>query len=229
MVDALRASATISSLVAEGARRVWVATEVDQARAMKDRLGDALLIGEREGFPPPGFDGNNSPRGIRQLAVDGRDVVFTSTTGAVRLGQLEGASLVLVGTTVNATAVAELIAGRDDDASVFAIAAGLRGRPGGTEEDWIGAALIAKLLAERGYGWIDEESSGGIHWPESLAAESVREGFFAGGHGRSLIAKGLSEDVADCSQIDWIDAVAAVVDYLEIGGGPRVAELERIA
>ena len=52
MVDALRASATITSLMAAGARRVWVATEVEQAGAMKERLGDAFLVGEREGFPP---------------------------------------------------------------------------------------------------------------------------------------------------------------------------------
>jgi len=34
MIDALRASATITSLMAAGARRVWVATEVEQAHAM---------------------------------------------------------------------------------------------------------------------------------------------------------------------------------------------------
>ena len=68
MVDALRASATITSLMAAGARRVWVATEVAQAWAMKDRLAaegtEAFLIGERNGFPPPGFDAGNSPRGV---------------------------------------------------------------------------------------------------------------------------------------------------------------------
>ena len=229
MVDALRASATITSLVAEGARRVWVATEVEQARAMKEQLGDAILIGERDGFPPPGFDGNNSPRGIRELEVDGRDVVFTSTTGAARLGQLEGASLALVGTTINATRVTELIADREDDSPVFTIAAGSRGRPGGTEEDWIGAALIAERLTAHGFAWIDEEVGRDANWPTTLDATSVREGFFAGGNGRNLVAKGLSDDVADCSQIDWIDAVAAVVGYHESDDGPPVAELERIA
>jgi phosphosulfolactate phosphohydrolase-like enzyme len=60
MVDALRASATITALIAAGARRAWVATEIEQAHAMKARLvqegtGEPILLGEDEGFPPPGF------------------------------------------------------------------------------------------------------------------------------------------------------------------------------
>lgn len=229
MVDALRASATITSMMAAGARRVWVATEVEQARAMKERLGDALLVGERDGFPPPGFDANNSPRGVMEMPLDGRDAVFTSTTGAARLAQLQGTSLALVGTVVNAALVARVAAQRAGEQRVFSIAAGLRGSPGGTEEDWIGAALIAERLCEHGYDWVNRDLGIDGYWPPVLDAPSVRQGFFDGAHGRTLIDKGLASDVEDCAALDWIDAVAAVVGYLEIDDGPPIAELERIA
>jgi phosphosulfolactate phosphohydrolase-like enzyme len=206
MVDALRASATITSLIAAGARRVWVATEVEQAHAMKERLGDALLVGEREGFPPPGFDANNSPRGVMELALEGRDAVFTSTTGAARV-----------------------VAERAGEMPVYSIAAGLRGAPGGTEEDWIGAALIADRLAEHGFDWINRELGMQGYWPPVLDAPSVRQGFFDGAHGRTLIDKGLASDIEDCAALDWIDAVAAVAGYLSIDDGPPIAELQRIA
>ena len=233
LVDALRASATITSLMAAGARRVWVATEVEQARAMKSRLAgegddDAFLVGEREGFPPPGFDAGNSPRGVLELPLEGRDAVFTSTTGAARLGQLAGTSLAVVGTTVNAALVAETVAQRAGEAPVFSIAAGLRGSPGGTEEDWIGAALIADRLAEHGFDWLNPDL-GETYWPPLLGAAGVRDGFVNGAHGQFLVGKGLRSDVEDCASIDWIDAVAAVSGYLPIDDGPPVAELERIA
>jgi 2-phosphosulfolactate phosphatase len=219
MVDALRASATITSLIAAGARRVWVATEVEHA----------LLVGEREGFPPPGFDANNSPRGVMELALEGRDAVFTSTTGAARLGQLRGTALALVGTAVNAGLAARVVAERAGEMPVYSIAAGLRGAPGGTEEDWIGAALIADRLAEHGFDWINRELGMQGYWPPVLDAPSVRQGFFDGAHGRTLIDKGLASDIEDCAALDWIDAVAAVAGYLSIDDGPPIAELQRIA
>lgn len=228
MIDALRASATITSLMAAGARRVWVATEVEQAHAMKERLGDVLLVGERDGFPPPGFDANNSPRGVMDLPLEGRDAVFTSTTGAARLGQLQGCLLALVGTAVNASLVARVVAEKAGDAPVFSIAAGLRGAPGGTEEDWIGAALIAERLVEHDFDWLNRDLGVQGYWPPVLDAPSVRQGFFDGAHGRTLIDKGLASDIEDCAALDWIDAVAAVLDYLSIDDGPPIAELGRI-
>lgn len=229
VVDALRASATITSLMAAGVQRVWVATEVEQAHAMKERLGDALLVGERDGFPPPGFDAGNSPRGVMDLLLDGREAVFTSTTGSARLGQLQGAALALVGTAVNAGLVARVLAERAGENPVFAVAAGLRGAPGGTEEDWIGAALIADRLGEHGFDWINRDLGMQGYWPSVLDAPSVRQGFIDGWHGRSLVDKGLASDIEDCAALDWIDAVAAVAGYLSIDDGPPVAELERIA
>jgi 2-phosphosulfolactate phosphatase len=233
MVDALRASATITALIAAGARRVWVATEIEQAHAMKARLvqegiGEPILLGEREGFPPPGFDAGNSPRDAMALPINGRDAVFTSTTGSARLGQLEGTSLAVVGSTVNADRVARIVAERAGDRPVFAIAAGLRGAPGGTEEDWIGAAVIAERLTEHDFEWVNRGLGARGYWPATLDAESVLDGFTAGAHGRVLAGKGLGADVEDCARIDWIDAVAQVVGYLPIDEGPPIAELARL-
>ncbi len=229
MVDALRASATVTSLIAAGAQRVWVATEVEQAHGMKERLENAFLVGERHGFPPPGFDAGNSPRGVMDLALEGRAAVFTSTTGSARLGQLEGAALAIVGSPVNAGLVARVISERAGDLPVFCIAAGLRGSPGGTEEDWIGAALIAERLTEHDFTWINRDLGVQGYWPPMLDAPSVRQGFFDGAHGRTLVDKGLSSDIEDCAALDWIDAVAAVEGYLSIDDGPPIAELGRIA
>ncbi len=228
MVDALRASATITALTSAGAGTIFVATHVEQARRVKEQIGDVLLIGEREGFPPEGFDAGNSPEEVLGLGVEGRQIAFTSTTGAARLGQLRGAHAVLVGGPVNATAVVEAAARLASAAGhpVYALAAGLTGRPGGTEEDWLGAALLAQGLAGRGYDWVNRAEHLGEHWPAELTPEGVREGFFAGAHGQSLVEKGLSNDITACSRIDWLPVVAQVVGYREIDDGPPVAELK---
>lgn len=237
MVDALRASATITSMVQNGARRVWVATHVDQARDLARELrgegGEVFLVGERGGFPPDGFDAGNTPEGVAELELEGRQVVFTSTTGAARLGQLEGAPAVLVGSPVNVTAVARAARAHADGSGsrarpVYAIAAGLTGRRGGTAEDWLGAALVAQELARAGYAWRDRDDGAGERWPaDELTAEEVARRFAGSLNGRGLEEKGLGADVAACSRVDWLDAVARVVGYRRIDDGPPVAELAR--
>jgi len=228
MVDALRASATITAPTSAGAGTIFVATHVEQARRVKDQIGDVLLVGEREGFPPEGFDAGNSPEEVLGLGVEGRQIAFTSTTGAARLGQLRGAAAVLVGGPVNATAAvdAALRLAGTGGYPVYAVAAGLTGRPGGTEEDWIGAALLAQGLAGHGYDWLNRDEHLGEHWPAELTPEGVREGFFAGGHGQTLVEKGLADDITACSRVDWLPVVAQVVGYREIDDGPPVAELK---
>lgn len=228
MVDALRASATITALTSAGAGTIFVATHVEQARRVKEQLGDVLLVGEREGFPPEGFDAGNSPEEVLGLGVEGRQIVFTSTTGAARLGQLRGATAILVGGPVNATATVEgaLRLSGAGAYPVYALAAGLTGRAGGTEEDWLGAALLAQGLAGQGYDWINYDEHLGEHWPAELTPSGVREGFFAGGHGQSLVEKGLADDITACSRVDWLPVVAQVVGYREIDDGPPVAELK---
>jgi len=266
MVDALRASATITSMIQSGARRVWVATHVEQARELARELGEVFLVGERGGFPPEGFDAGNTPGGVAELDLEGREVVFTSTTGAARLGQLEGAAAVLVGSPVNVSAVARAAdaraanartaparaarppgaRARDADARdaegradreggatdgaafrrVYAIAAGLTGRDGGTEEDWLGAALVAQRLAREGYAWEGRDEGEEEHWPAGeITPGVVARRFAASPNGRGLEDKGLGADVAACSRVDWLDAVARVVGYRRIDDGPPVAEL----
>ena len=129
---------------------------------------------------------------------------------------------------MNAGLVARVVAERAADLPVFCVSAGLRGSPGGTEEDWIGAALIAERLTDHDYEWINRDLGIEGYWPPMLDAPSVRQGFFDGAHGRTLVDKGLSSDIEDCAALDWIDAVAAVAGYLSIDDGPPIAELERV-
>ena len=106
VVDALRASATITLLLHRGASEVIVVREVAEAHAYRDAHPGSLLVGERGGLKVDGFDLGNSPTEIQRADVRGKAVAFTSTTGAQRMVACLGASAILVGTTINATAVA---------------------------------------------------------------------------------------------------------------------------
>ena len=140
MVDVLRATSTIVQALDAGYRTVYCCAEVEEARALKEELGDAVLGGERGGDPLPGFDFGNSP--LEYLSPQAEEVVITTTNGTRAVVGAANCDLVLVGSMLNLDAVAAAARERDEDVEV--VCAGLRGGP--SEDDAYCAGRIAALL-----------------------------------------------------------------------------------
>ena len=141
VVDVLRATSTIVQALDAGYRTVYCCAEVEEARALKEELGDAVLGGERGGNPLPGFDLGNSP--LEYLSPQAEEVVITTTNGTrAVVGAAANCDHVLVGSMLNLDAVAATARGRGEDVEV--VCAGLRGGP--SEDDAYCAGRIAALL-----------------------------------------------------------------------------------
>jgi 2-phosphosulfolactate phosphatase len=141
VVDVLRATSTIVQALDAGYRTVYCCAEIEEARALRDELGDAILGGERGGDPLPGFDLGNSP--LEYLSPMAEEVVLTTTNGTrAVVGAAANCDHVLVGSMLNLDAVAATARGRGEDVEV--VCAGLRGGP--SEDDAYCAGRIAALL-----------------------------------------------------------------------------------
>jgi 2-phosphosulfolactate phosphatase len=124
VLDVMRATSTIVQAVASGYRRVLCCAEIEEARALRDELGDAVLAGERKGQPIPGFDLGNSPLEFREPRAEA--LVLTTTNGTRAI--VEAASrcdLVLVGSLLNLDTVATAARERGEDVEI--VCAGLLG------------------------------------------------------------------------------------------------------
>lgn len=144
VVDVLRASSTIAQALAAGYRRVLCCAELDEARALRDRLGEGVLAGERRAAAVPGFDLGNSPREF--LEPRGETLILSTTNGTRAIvAAAANAETVLVGSLLNLEAVvgAALEAGTD----VEVVCAGVDGRF--TLDDAYCAGRIAELLGGR--------------------------------------------------------------------------------
>lgn len=210
IVDALRASATAAMLCEAGARSILAVREVEEARRARQEMPGALLFGERGGLPPEGFDYGNSPREAGH--AKGRDVIFTTTTGAGRLIAAWQAHTVLMGSTVNASATARAAAeaGRD----VVLIPAGLTGDPNfDAQEDRCAAVAIAMKAG----GAIGEGRDLFEHWRERIDAEGFDALFAGAPHAAKLRRIGLEEDIAWCAQVDVTASVPRAAARTELG------------
>jgi len=106
VIDELRASSTITTILDGGCATLYVTAGLDAARQLAREHG-ALLAGERRGFAPRGFDFDNSPLQISRGDVRGRVVVLSTSNGTKVLGWVRGAPAALVGCLLNARACAE--------------------------------------------------------------------------------------------------------------------------
>ena len=155
VVDVIRATTLAVTAVASG-RRCLVATDRDDAMAIRMRIGRALLSGEIGGELPDGFDMNNSPADLAGRADTDRALIMVSTSGAplmIEAGRRPGGADVACLRNYSAVAT-DLIA---DHRRVAIIGAGSRGEF--REEDQLCCAWIGRLLQDAGYAAETEETS----------------------------------------------------------------------
>ncbi len=210
IVDALRASATAAYMLDAGATEILAVREVDEAYALKREYPDAVLAGERRGLPLEGFELGNSPREVS--AARGKQVIFTTTTGAGRLVQAWGAHAVYMGSPVNATAVAQAALVHQCD--IVLIPAGLMSDPAyNAQEDWVGAAAIA-MAGEKLADALDLGEGGHkyTYWNDRILCDGVAVLFESAPHAQNLREVGMADDVPFCAQIDTVDAVPMASD-----------------
>lgn len=127
MVDALRAGATIITAVHNGCDRIVPADEPSEAAAIK-RIseGNVILCGEVGAKKVSGFDLGNSPLEYTREAVRDQVVLYATSNGSAAVRYLSSAEHVLIGTFLNATAVAQRACEYGLD--VVIVCAGLEGQ-----------------------------------------------------------------------------------------------------
>jgi 2-phosphosulfolactate phosphatase len=88
-----------------GARQVYAADTLEQARAAARQHPDWLLCGERGGLPLPDFHYGNSPAEFARCELPGQELLLTTTNGSRAFFACPPASVRLAGCFRNASAV----------------------------------------------------------------------------------------------------------------------------
>ncbi len=223
-IDVLRATTTMAALFEAGVAAVWPATEIDEARALAERLGDqALLAGERGGVPPSGFDMGNSPLEIRPEKVRGRHVVLTTTNGTRAIHRAAGAERLATAAFVNAAAVVEWLHKHTRE-RLYIICAGTQGKF--SMDDALCAGMIAARFVEEHSESerieLSDAAAAAIGLYERYAGE-IGERVAACRHGRNLAALEMEKDVSYAVQIDrcGVVPVRSLEEHATIVRGER--------
>lgn len=192
VVDVLRATSTIAVALDAGWPRVLCAPGAEEARAVRDALGEGLLGGERMAQRIEGFDVGASPREF----LEGGDVplVFSTTNGTrAILTAAAACDRVLLGSLLNLDAVAA--AARESGEDVVVVCAGFSG--GFALDDAYCAGRIVELV-------------GGERTDAAKAAETIARAYpdaYEGLTARTYGPPGLEEDIRFCARENVLELV----------------------
>jgi len=209
VIDELRASSTITTILDGGCSRLFVTAGLDAARTLA-REHAGLLAGERHGVAPRGFDFDNSPALIARSDVRDRVVVLSTSNGTKVLGWVSHAPATLVGCLMNARAAAEaaLDLATELGARVGIVCAGTLGVF--ALDDAVAAGVIVERLLETAEARGIEAAT----TEPAVAAMQLRRSYpdeyaplRASVAGHLLHRLGVDEDTAFCARVDVTDTV----------------------
>ncbi len=225
VVDEIRASTTLTTLLDLGATTVYIEGGLDAARRL-GRATDSILVGERHALRPRGFDFDNSPTMLERADLQGRSVVLSTTNGTAILRAVRGSPHVLVGCLRNARACAEaaIDLARAHDTGIRIVCAGRERRF--VLEDAVAAGLIASRIVEHAERQGTETSlTDAATAARRLGAgyASMEAALEASDGGRTLHQIGQAADIAFCAAVD----VTATVPVLHDGPTLRIERLGR--
>ena len=200
VIDVLRATSVIVTALAGGAESVIPVESIEEAKTLAAAKGPdrALLAGERDGLPIPGFDLGNSPPLFTPETVAGREIVLTTMHGTRALQLCEGAKQAIIGSFLNAASVAEQMLGGGDSWKL--LCSGMHGRF--TLDDGLCAGLLLSRVAE--HEQIRTRDLGSVmkslYESNSGALESLLEQHCCGY--QYLQSQGFHEDLKFCLGVD---------------------------
>lgn len=212
VLDVLRATSVMVQAISQGASGILPVATVEEAFEMAKRFprGRALLGGERRSRKIEGFDLGNSPREYLSEIVKGKTIILTTTNGTKAFHAVSSGREILAGSFFNIGAIAKQCLALGNDLLIFP--SGDEGRFS-LEDTVCGGMLIDRLLTCGQGEVILTDASRSAHILYQRFQENLEEAFRLSSHGRELMERGFTEDLAYCAQVD----LSPVVPFFQDG------------
>jgi 2-phosphosulfolactate phosphatase len=193
VIDVLRSGTSILNGLTNGAEAVIPAVSLKEAYRLRSQHPEYLLVGERGGHKPAGFDLGNSPLEFTSENVEGKSLVMTTTSGTAALTGSKAAKWVLVGAFLNAGALrakAEEIAASEGIGVSFVLAGD---KSKFSLEDFLCAGAIAEGFAASSVHFSDKVQAALLAFKH--AERDLNETVLKAEHAKHLAKLGFKGDV----------------------------------
>jgi len=212
VIDTLRATSTMITALASGAKEIVPAESATVAARIAKGSANSLLCGERNGKIIEGFDLGNSPFEYTPEKVKGKSLVFCTTNGTVSIKKAKHSKSCVLGGFINFTKVVEYLSNLKED---FIILCSGKLNHFCTE-DVVTAGLILSevitlgtFLGNKNNYSIGDSEYVSIKLGKLLSAKNGKPDYDRildmqkkSEHGKYLMSIGFGSDLEFCSKID---------------------------
>ena len=201
IIDVLRATTTIVTAFANGARSIIPCHSVEQATEIAKQQ-QVLRGGERNCVKPETFDLGNSPAEYSSDVVRGMDIAFTTTNGTKAMLACARADKLLLAAFSNLSAITSRTA---QDSTLNIICAGTDGEI--TLEDVLLAGAIVHARTEQPLAGVNDQATLALNtWKEIIASDVPATALFdkmkESRGGRNLLQVDKVADIQFAANID---------------------------
>ena len=134
VIDVYRCFTTQAVAFQNGAKKIILVAEIEEALYLKTKGVGDLVMGEVGGRKPDGFDFGNSPYELKDKDLSGRTIIQSTRAGTVGVTNVAGAEIIYGGALVVAEATAKAILSQNPS-RVSLVAMGLEGRIRSDEDE----------------------------------------------------------------------------------------------
>ena len=117
VIDVLRATSTINTLLFLGADHVKPVGSLEECKVLKD--DDYIIMAERMGKKVEGFDYGNSPTKFKEENIKGRKVAIATSNGSKAIIKSEGSKRTILCSFLNIESVINLIKKYESDVLIL--------------------------------------------------------------------------------------------------------------
>lgn len=213
VVDVLRASTSIATALANGARAVipLASSEEVASRSKSLERSEVRLAGERRMQPVPGFDFGNSPLEFTREAVEGKTVLMSTTNGTPAVLAVQGAKDIVIGSYVNFSAAVGLLrSGLKAGHDVAIVCAGNE-RHFALEDSACAGLFVQHLTAKYGKAEVNDAAQAALVLNKKYGT-NLKRLLRASAHGKALVEAGFGEDLAACAELNAYAVVPVYQD-----------------
>lgn len=213
VIDVVRATTTLVVLAERQAGRICVVEGLQIARDLAASHPGIVLVGERDGVVPAGFDVDNAPDQVAAMDLAGRTIVLSTTNGTrtIAAAKALGASAVLIACLRNASAVAQCIL-RGPGEGAFALVCAGRGDRVALDDLYTAGLIVRQAwrLAQAQSIALTLTETAQMALQLAITAGPPLHVLQRSQAGLAVISKGRGADLAWCAAIDATDLVPVV-------------------
>jgi 2-phosphosulfolactate phosphatase len=202
VIDILRATSTITTILHNGASAVIPVREESIAKGYKTK--GYLVGGERGGETIKGFDFGNSPFQYKPEIVKNQEIVLTTTNGTKCIEMSANAYQVVIGSFLNLDKVVEHINTLNKDIVLFC--AGWKDKVN-LEDSLFAGAVACSFTDEE----LDDSTLLCID-AYNAAKNDLFKALQNSNHFQRLASKGVTKDIEYCCERDIIETVGVLKD-----------------